>query len=134
MQMQTGTQRAALGIFAGVVAGLVVGFAVGAVVGWPPAEDAGVRDRAVARMCTALDDIDDASWQRLEQDGLAFSSGEDRMMVASLMAAVGYAEAAAMTEEGSEELRTTAGDLRTAMERLQPEVARDRAGALQEHC
>lgn len=133
MQMQTGLHRGALGIVGGVVAGLAVGFALGAIIGWPGAEDAGARDDAMARMCTALD-VDDASWQRVEQDGLSLSSGEDRMMVASLMAAVGYAEAAAMKDQDSGELRATAGDLQTALERIQFDVARDHAGALREHC
>lgn len=134
MQMQTGTRRGTLGVAAGVVAGLAAGFALGAVVGWPSAEDEGARDDAVARMCTALDDVDDESWRRVEEDGLSLSSGEDRMMVASLMAAVGYAEAAAMTEQGNDQLRATAGDLRTALEQLKFDVARDHAGTLREHC
>lgn len=31
----------------------------------------------MARMCTALDDLDGEAWQRMQQDGLEFSSAGD---------------------------------------------------------
>ncbi len=113
------------------MAGLVVGFALGVAVGWPLSGSES-DDRALALMCTALDDLDAAFLESMAEDEMAFRTTEDHRMVASVVAAVGYAEVAA--QSGDDELFATANDLRTAMERIQGDVALEHVEALREHC
>lgn len=134
MQMHTGTQRTALQVVAGVIAGLVGGFVLGSAVGSPASPDSQPENDAPAMMCTALDDLDAAFLERMANEEMSFRTTEDARMTASLKAAVGYAEVAAQAGEGDDELFATANDLRTAMARIQGDVAREHVDALREYC
>lgn len=132
MQDHATSRPTAAKVAAGVVAGVVFGFALGVAVSWPPTEGSRSANDALALMCTALDDLDGQFVQSMEQGEFASSSVEDRRMVASLMAAISYAEVAA--GNGDDDLLETAQDLQQALQRVQGEVARAHVEELQGYC
>ena len=134
MQMQAGMQRRALQVVAGVIAGLVGGFALGSAVGWPLSPESRPDDSALALMCAALDDPDAAFLQSMTDDEMSFRATADRRMTVSLLAAADYADVAGRAGQGDDELLAAADDLRTAMEQLQGDVAREHVDELREYC
>ena len=118
------------------IGGVIAGFLLGVLVGWwPPFEGARADGSALGLMCAALDDVDSSYLDRMADDDLGVRGPSDGTNVASLFAAVSYAEAAAASGEADgDALLATATDLRTALERMQPDVAHEHVEDLRGHC
>lgn len=134
MEVEAGPTRQRLAAAAVAVGGVIAGFVLAVLVGWPPFGEARGDPGAVGLMCSTLDDVDASYLQRMTEDDLGLGSPGDRRNAASLLAAVGYAEAAAASEEADGALLDTGRDLRTALERIQPEVAHEHVEDLRGHC